>query len=28
VACLQCLYQMGMAVQLRAMGYHMTAVNS
>lgn len=24
VACLQCLYQMGMAVQLKAMGYHMT----
>ena len=24
VACLQCMYQMGMAVQLNAMGYHMT----
>jgi hypothetical protein len=24
VACLQCMYQMGMAVQLKAMGYHMT----
>ena len=23
VACLQCMYQMGMAVQLKAMGYHM-----
>jgi len=23
VACLQCMYQMGMAVQLNAMGYHM-----
>ena len=26
VACLQCMYQMGMAVQLKAMGYHMTRV--
>lgn len=26
VACLQCMYQMGMAVQLKAMGYHMTAL--
>lgn len=24
VACLQCMYQLGMAVQLKAMGYHMT----
>ena len=24
VACLQCMYQMGMAVQLKSMGYHMT----
>ena len=24
VACLQCMYHMGMAVQLKAMGYHMT----
>ena len=23
VACLQCMYQLGMAVQLKAMGYHM-----
>jgi len=27
VACLQCMYQMGMAVQLNAMGYHMTKVS-
>lgn len=26
VSCLQCMYQMGMAVQLKAMGYHMTAI--
>lgn len=26
VSCLQCLYQLGMAVQLKAMGYHMTAL--
>ena len=25
---LQCMYQMGMAVQLKAMGYHMTKLNS
>jgi len=24
VACLQCMYQLGMAVQLKSMGYHMT----
>ncbi len=24
VACLQCMYQLGMAVQFKAMGYHMT----
>lgn len=24
VACLQCMYQLGVAVQLKAMGYHMT----
>ncbi len=24
VACLQCMYQLGMAVQLKVMGYHMT----
>ena len=24
VACLQAMYQMGMAVQLKSMGYHMT----
>ena len=23
VACLQCMYQLGMAVQLKSMGYHM-----
>ena len=27
VACLQCMYQMGMAVQLKAMGYHMTRIS-
>ena len=26
VACLQCMYQLGMAVQLKAMGYHMTRI--
>ena len=24
VACLQCMYQLGMAIQLKALGYHMT----
>ena len=28
VACLQCMYQMGMAVQLNAMGYHMTKLGN
>lgn len=27
VACLQCMYHMGMAMQLKAMGYHMTRLN-
>lgn len=27
VACLQCMYQLGMAVQLKSMGYHMTRVS-
>ena len=27
VACLQTMYQMGMAVQLKAMGYHMTKIS-
>ncbi len=27
VACLQCMYHMGMAVQLKAMGYHMTRLD-
>jgi len=27
VACLQCMYQTGIAVQLKAMGYHMTKLN-
>ena len=26
VACLQCMYQLGMAVQLKAMGYHMQRI--
>lgn len=26
VACLQCMYQLGMAVQLKAMGYRMTRI--
>ena len=26
VACLQCMYQMGMAVQLKSMGYKMTLI--
>jgi len=26
VACLQAMYQMGMAIQLKAMGYHMTKI--
>jgi hypothetical protein len=26
VACLQCMYQLGMAVQLKSMGYHMTKI--
>ena len=26
VACLQCMYQLGMAAQLKAMGYHMTKI--
>ena len=26
VGCLQCMYQLGMAVQLKAMGYHMTKI--
>jgi len=26
VACLQCMYQLGMAVQLKAMGYHMERI--
>jgi len=28
VACLQCMYQMGMALQLNAMGYHMTKLET